>query len=115
MEEESVFTRIIRGEIPGDFVYRGERLVAFRDISPQAPVHFLIVPIEASYRDVVEMTKNAPELLSEIVHLANQLAHEYADGQFRLIFNTGADAGQTIFHVHAHVLAGALKEAALGE
>ena len=115
MNEESIFTRIIRGEIPGDFVYRGERLVALKDISPQAPVHFLIVPIESSYRDVVELTKKAPELLSEIVQLAEQLAKEHADGQFRLIFNTGADAGQTIFHVHAHVLAGNLKEASLGE
>lgn len=114
MKEDTIFTRIIDGEIPAEFVHRGERLVVFKDISPQAPIHFLIVPIDSSCRDVAALAEKDPDLLVEMVHLAGQLAREHANGEFRLIFNTGVDAGQTVFHVHAHLLAGELKEASLG-
>jgi histidine triad (HIT) family protein len=63
---------------------------------------------------VVELAAGDPALLSELIGLANSLAAEHADGDFRLIFNTGPHAGQTVFHVHAHVLAGGLKEKTLG-
>jgi histidine triad (HIT) family protein len=117
-EERSIFSRIIAGEIPADVVYDSERIIAFRDIAPKAPVHLLVVPKTERYRDVVELAAGDPGLLAELVATAKQLADEHADGDFRLIFNTGAGAGQTVFHVHAHILgspAGGLEEGSLGD
>jgi histidine triad (HIT) family protein len=116
--ERSIFSRIIAGEIPADVVYDSERIIAFRDIAPKAPVHLLVVPKTERYRDVVELAAGDPALLAELVATARLLADEHADGDFRLIFNTGAGAGQTVFHVHAHVLgspAGGLEEGSLGD
>ena len=102
--ERSIFAAIIAGEIPADVVYDSERLIAFRDIAPKAPVHLLVVPKTEEYRDVAELAAGDPDLLAELVATAKHLAEEHSDGDFRLIFNTGAGAGQTVFHVHAHVL-----------
>jgi len=102
--ERSIFSRIIAGEIPADVVYDSERLIAFRDIAPKAPVHLLVVPKTEQYRDVAELAAGDPELLAELVATAKRLAEEFGDGDFRLVFNTGERAGQTVFHVHAHVL-----------
>lgn len=110
----SIFSRIIAREIPADIVFESERLVAFRDIAPQAPVHILVVPKTEDYANVTELAAGDPGLLAEIVETAQILASEHADGDFRLVFNTGANAGQTVFHVHAHVLAGGLAEGTLG-
>jgi len=112
-DTESIFTKIVRGDIPADIVRETDRVIAFRDIAPQAPVHVLIVPKTAAYRNVVELAAAEPELLAELVALAKDIADEHADGQFRLVFNTGQNAGQTVFHVHAHVLAGGLAEGSL--
>lgn len=111
--EPSLFTRIINREIPADIVAETDDLIAFRDIAPQAPVHLLVVPKTAEYADVAHLAHENPALLADIVALAKKLGIEHADGDFRLIFNTGAGAGQTVFHVHAHVLAGGLAEANL--
>ena len=111
----SVFSRIIAGEIPADVVYESDRLIAFNDINPQAPVHLLVVPKTEDYANVTELAASDPELLAEIVATAQKLADERADGDYRLIFNTGESAGQTIFHVHAHVLAGGLTEGSLAQ
>lgn len=110
MSESSVFTRILNGEIPADIVAETENVFAIRDIAPQAPVHMLVIPKTAQYRNVVELATGDPALLAELVGLANAVAADQADGDFRLVFNTGAGAGQTVFHVHAHVLAGGLSE-----
>lgn len=110
----SIFSRIIDREIPADIVFESERIIAFRDIAPQAPVHLLVVPKTEDYANVIELAEGDPALLAEIVDTARQLATEHADGDFRLVFNTGANAGQTVFHVHAHVLAGGLAEGSLG-
>ena len=112
--EPSIFTRIIDREIPADVVYEDDRVIAFHDIAPQAPVHIVIVPKTAQYRDVAELAAGDPGLLAELVRVAKQLAVEQADGEFRLLFNNGESAGQTIFHVHAHLLAGGLTEGTLG-
>ncbi|GAA1674532.1 histidine triad nucleotide-binding protein [Microbacterium lacus] len=110
MSESSVFTRILNGEIPADIVAETENVFAIRDIAPQAPVHVLVIPKTAQYRNVVELATADPALLAELVGLANAVAADQTDGDFRLVFNTGAGAGQTVFHVHAHVLAGGLSE-----
>ncbi|WBU38928.1 histidine triad nucleotide-binding protein [Homoserinibacter sp. YIM 151385] len=112
--EPTVFERIAAREIPAEIVFESERVIAFRDIAPKAPVHLLVVPRTAEYRDVVELGAGDPALLQEIVATAAELAREHCDGQFRLIFNTGEAAGQTVFHVHAHVLGGTLPEGSLG-
>jgi histidine triad (HIT) family protein len=112
-ETPSIFTRIIAREIPATIVAETDRVIAFEDIAPKAPVHVLVVPKTEQYRDVAELAAGDPALLAEIVAMAQSLAAELADGDFRLIFNSGENAGQTVFHVHAHVLAGGLEEASL--
>jgi histidine triad (HIT) family protein len=111
--EPTIFERIIAREIPADIVHETETVIAFRDIAPQAPVHLLIVPKSARYATVGELAAGDPHLLAELVATAQQLAETHADGHFRLVFNSGANAGQTVFHVHAHVLAGGLAEGSL--
>lgn len=111
--EPTIFERIIAREIPADIVLETERLIAIRDIAPQAPVHLLVIPKTAQHRTVAELAAADPALLAEVVATAQQLADEHADGDFRLVFNSGAGAGQTVFHVHAHVLAGSLAEGSL--
>lgn len=108
-DSPTIFERIVAREIPADIVFESDRLIAFRDIAPQAPVHILVVPKTAEYANVTELAAGDPGLLAEIVATAGQLA----DGDFRLVFNTGEGAGQTVFHVHAHVLAGGLAEGSL--
>lgn len=112
--EPSIFSRIVAREIPADVVFESERIIAFRDIAPQAPVHVLVVPKTEAYRDVTELAAGDPMLLAELVTTARDIAAEHSDGDFRLVFNTGERAGQTVFHVHAHVLAGGLEEGTLG-
>lgn len=110
MSEPSVFERIIAREIPADIVFENERVVAIRDIAPQAPVHLLVIPKTAEYANVAELAAADPALLVEVVATAQRLADEHTGGEFRLVFNSGASAGQTVFHVHAHVLGGGLPE-----
>lgn len=114
MSEPSIFTRILSGEIPSEIIAETENTFAIRDIRPQAPVHLLVIPKSEQYRNVVELAAGDPDLLSEVIGLANSLATDHADGDFRLVFNTGPHAGQTVYHVHAHVLAGGLEEKTLG-
>jgi len=109
----TIFERIIAREIPADIVYEDERVIAFRDIAPQAPVHLLVVPKTAEYADVAALAAADPQLLAYVVEVAKKLAVEHADGDYRLVFNSGAGAGQTVFHVHAHVLGGSLSEGSL--
>jgi histidine triad (HIT) family protein len=117
--EPSIFTRIVAREIPADIVFESDTVIAFRDINPQAPVHLLVVPKAGEYRNVSELAAGDPALLAEVVATAKKLAEEHAGGEYRLIFNEGASAGQTVFHVHAHVLGagpdGALSEGTLGQ
>lgn len=110
----SIFSAIIAREVPADIVFESERIIAFRDIAPRAPLHLLVVPKTEEYANVVELSAGDPALLSEMIAVAQTLASEHADGEFRLVFNTGANAGQSVFHVHAHVLAGGLSEGSLG-
>lgn len=113
MAEDTIFGKIIAGEIPVEKLVETDRVIAFPDIAPQAPVHILVVPKTTEYADVTELAAGDPGLLAEMVAVAKRLAEEHADGDYRLIFNNGANAGQTVFHVHAHVLAGGLTEGSL--
>ena len=105
-EDRSIFSRIIDREIPARIVAETETIIAFHDVAPQAPVHVLVVPKTAQY-------VTDPGLLAEMVNMAKSVADDLAQGDYRLVFNSGASAGQTVFHVHAHVLAGALEEGTL--
>ncbi len=113
-DSPTIFERIVAREIPADVVFENDRIIAFRDIAPQAPVHLLVVPKTAAYANVVELAAMDPALLAELVAVAADLAKEHSTGEFRLLFNTGQSAGQTVFHVHAHLLSGHLEEGKLG-
>ena len=102
--EPTIFERIVAREIPADIVYEDDRVIAFRDIAPKAPVHLLVVPKTAQYANVAELAAGDPTLLAEMVAVADKLAGEHSNGEYRLVFNSGPSAGQTVFHVHAHVL-----------
>ncbi|HWV48240.1 MAG TPA: HIT domain-containing protein [Microbacterium sp.] len=104
MTSPSIFTRILTGDIPGEILLDTERVFAIRDIDPQAPLHALVIPKTEQYRDVTELAAGDPGLLAELVAAAKRIADEHANGEYRLIFNNGASAGQSVFHVHAHVL-----------
>lgn len=111
-DPDCVFCKIVAGEIPSDRLHEDDQVIAFRDLNPQAPLHALVVP-RTHARDVRDLSDD-PELLAHVTRTAASVAAQNADGDFRLIFNTGAGAGQTVFHVHAHVLAGGeLAEGAL--
>jgi histidine triad (HIT) family protein len=102
----TVFAKIIRNEIPADKVFENERIIAFKDISPQAPVHILIVP-KKPISDLQSVTAADLPLIGEIVQVAQKLAEEYGIGQgYRLLTNNGSEAGQTVFHLHFHLLGG---------
>jgi len=111
--EPTIFERIIAREIPADIVFENERVIAIRDIAPQAPVHLLVIPKTAEYANVAQLADGNPALLAEVVATANALAAEHSNGEYRLVFNSGESAGQTVFHVHAHVLGGQLEEGKL--
>ena len=102
-----LFCRIIAGEIPGQFVYQDERLVAIRDINPQAPMHVLIVP-RRHIATLNDLTEADDGLIGEMTRRAAALAkeHGHSDQGYRTIFNCNAGAGQTVFHIHMHVLGG---------
>jgi histidine triad (HIT) family protein len=104
MSEPSIFTRILGGDIPGEILLDTGRVFAIRDINPQAPLHVLVIPKTEDYRDVTELAEGDPSLLAEMVSAAKRIADEHANGEYRLIFNNGASAAQSVFHVHAHVL-----------
>jgi histidine triad (HIT) family protein len=103
---ETIFTRIINREIPADVVYEDELCLAFRDINPQAPVHILIIPKKAMPQ-LNDADDEDRELLGHLMLAANKVAARagVADG-FRLVLNNGAAAGQEVFHMHFHLLAG---------
>jgi histidine triad (HIT) family protein len=112
--EPTIFERIVAREIPADIVFENDDIVAFRDIAPKAPVHLLVVPKTSLYENVAQLASGDPDLLAEIIAVADQVATEQSNGEYRLVFNSGSTAGQTIFHVHAHVLSGSLDETSLG-
>ncbi|MEY4135911.1 MAG: hypothetical protein RL205_39 [Actinomycetota bacterium] len=102
---DCLFCRIVAGEIPADIVLRTDDFVAFRDIAPQAPVHVLVIPA-AHHANAGELAQADPLLAGRLMATAQEVAAAEGLDDYRLVFNTGADAGQSVFHVHGHVLGG---------
>ncbi|MFF5263368.1 histidine triad nucleotide-binding protein [Actinomadura viridis] len=104
---DCLFCKIVSGDVPAKIVRESAGTVAFRDINPQAPTHVLVIP-RAHHATVADLADADPELLAELLREAREVAVDdgVADGGYRIVFNTGAQAGQTVFHVHAHVLGG---------
>ena len=104
---ETIFSKIISREIPADIVFEDEQVLAFRDISPQAPVHVLFIP-KAAYSTLDAVPASEAELLGRLLLAAAQYARKegFAKDGYRLVMNVNQDGGQTVFHVHLHLLAG---------
>jgi histidine triad (HIT) family protein len=104
---ECLFCAIVAGEIPATTVLETDRVLAFRDINPQAPTHVLVIP-KTHYPDVAVLAAADAALLGEVIGAMQQVAAAYAvaESGYRVVFNTGAEAGQTVPHVHAHLLGG---------
>ena len=103
---ETIFAKIIRREIPADIVYEDDRCLAFRDVNPQAPVHILVIPKQPIAR-LVDAEENDESLLGHLLLTANKVAADEGIGDaFRVAINNGAGVGQSVFHLHLHVLGG---------
>jgi len=106
-EENCLFCKIIAGQIPSDFVHQDDSCVVIRDINPQSPLHVLVIP-----RDHTESLDDASQkdegLLGHLLRVGARVANDsgHGEGGFRTVINTGEGAGQSVFHLHVHVLAG---------
>ena len=102
----TIFSKIIAREIPADIVYEDDLCLAFRDINPQAPMHVLLIP----RKEIARLVDAKPEdqaLLGHLLLVAGKVARQLGVGEaFRVVVNNGADVGQSVFHVHLHILAG---------
>ena len=107
MADDCLFCGIVRDDVPADVIRQSEGTLSFRDINPQAPTHVLVIP-RTHFRDVGELAGADAQLLQEVLTEAAGVARDegIADAGYRVVFNTGSGAGQTVFHVHAHVLGG---------
>jgi len=102
----TIFSKIIKGELPCEKVFENERILAIKDIAPAAPVHILIMP-KKEIANLQALQAEDLHLLGEIVQVAQQLAEEYGiEEGYRLLTNNGKEAGQTIFHLHFHLIGG---------
>ena len=104
---DCLFCKIAAGDIPATLVHQDEHLIAFKDINPQAPMHVLVVP-RRHVSSLNELAETDDQLLGEMIRRAAAIAreHGHADRGYRTVFNCNADAGQTVFHIHLHVLGG---------
>ena len=105
MADDTIFDKILRGDIPCDEVYSDDRCLAFRDIAPQAPVHVLVIP----RKPIESLRSGAAEdaaLLGHLLLVAARVAKQEGLDDFRTVINSGAGAGQTVFHLHVHVIGG---------
>jgi len=105
MTEETIFSKILKGEIPCDELYSDELCMAFKDIQPQAPIHILIIP-RKKIRSLIEVEIEDKELLGHLLLVSAKIAKREGLENWRTIINTGEEAGQTVFHLHIHIIGG---------
>ncbi|KKD37386.1 MAG: histidine triad nucleotide-binding protein [Limnoraphis robusta] len=104
--QETVFSKIIRREIPADIVYEDELVLAFKDIAPQAPVHIVLIP-KKPIPKLADATPEDHALMGHLLLKVKQIADEAGlDNGFRVVINNGEDGGQTVYHLHIHILGG---------
>jgi histidine triad (HIT) family protein len=104
MADDCLFCKIVAGDVPAEKVYEDEHSVAFVDINPQAPTHVLVVPRQ-HFSDIAALARDE-QIAAGLLGGIRGYAQQQGLSAFRTVFNTGAETGQTVFHVHAHVLAG---------
>jgi histidine triad (HIT) family protein len=104
-QDDCLFCKIVGGHVPATIVRETETTVAFRDINPQAPTHVLVIP-KAHYPNAAELAAADPQLTADILREAKAVADDEKVESYRIVFNTGSGAGQTVWHVHAHILGG---------
>jgi len=104
---DTIFSKIIRKELPAEIVYENEKVLAFRDIHPEAPTHILVIP-KRPIRDLASATPQDGSLLGDLLLAAKEIARKEGleAGGYRVVINNGEGAGQTVFHLHLHLLAG---------
>jgi len=100
---ETIFSKIIKREIPADIIYEDDLAIAFRDVNPQAPVHFLVIPKKPIVK-LSDATMEDQSLLGHLLLTASKVATQEGLTSFRLVTNNGEAAGQSVFHLHIHVL-----------
>ncbi len=104
--DDCIFCKIVAGEIPADLLGRNEHAISFKDLHPQAPFHALVVPLD-HYPNAAASAAVDPAILGHAVALADEVAKASGNPEYRLVANTGASAGQSVFHTHFHVLGAA--------
>jgi len=105
LDPDCIFCKIIEGHIPADIVFRNENVVAFSDLNPQAPTHVLIIPTVHT-GNAASLAKISATITAALFIAASEIAAERDLTGYRTVFNTGADAGQSVFHAHLHLLGG---------
>ena len=105
LDSDCLFCKIINGDIPAQIVFRNENVVAFNDLNPQAPTHVLLIPTLHT-ENAAGVARNSATITADLFLAAEQIATERGLNGYRTVFNTGADAGQSVFHAHLHLLGG---------
>lgn len=105
MSGNCLFCKIIKGEIPADKLYEDDDILAFRDIAPQAPVHFLVIP-KKHIRGPADITSENEQLIGKVIRMGGEIARQEGLEHYRVVVNNGVEAGQTVFHIHIHILGG---------
>jgi histidine triad (HIT) family protein len=105
LDPDCIFCKIIDGKIPAEIVYRNENVVAFNDLNPQAPTHILIIPTFHA-ATAAEISTISPTIIAAMHRAADEIATQQGLTGYRSVFNTGVDAGQSVFHAHLHLLGG---------
>src|SRR6476620_4775319 len=104
-QDDCLFCKIVAGQIPATLVRESDTTVAFRDINPQAPTHVLVIP-KVHYPNAASLAAAEPNIAADVLKEAQSVADDEKLESYRLVFNTGVGAGQTVFHAHAHILGG---------
>jgi len=105
LDPECIFCKIIEGQIPAEIIYRNDNVLAFNDLNPQAPTHVLIIPTLHA-ENAAAVAAISPTIIAAMHRAADEIAAEKGLTGYRTVFNTGADAGQSVFHAHLHLLGG---------